>query len=140
MPDRVRFRYMLEGFDRGWIGPTAAREAVYTNLPPGTYRFRVMASNSDGEWSPANAAAVFDVTPRFWQTGWFFLASLVVFLLALMGFYQLRLRQLTGSLNRRFEERLAERTRIAQELTVATISTTRARGGSALVGGSRSSK
>jgi signal transduction histidine kinase/ligand-binding sensor domain-containing protein len=116
VPDRVRFRYMLEGFDRGWIGPTAAREAVYTNLPPGTYRFRVMASNPDGEWSPANAATVFDVTPRFWQTGWFFLASLVVFLLALMGFYQLRLRQLTRSLNRRFEERLAERTRIAQEL------------------------
>ena len=49
--ERVRFRYRLDGFDHGWSEPVAAREAVYTNLPPGPYRFRVIASNPDGVWS-----------------------------------------------------------------------------------------
>jgi ligand-binding sensor domain-containing protein/signal transduction histidine kinase len=116
VPERVRYRYMLEGFDRGWVGPTAAREAVYTNLPPRSYRFQVMASNADGEWSPAVAAAAFEVDPLFWQTGWFLIASILACGLAALALYRLRLRQLTQRLNLRFEERLAERTRIAQEL------------------------
>jgi signal transduction histidine kinase/ligand-binding sensor domain-containing protein len=116
VPEAVQYRYMLEGFDRGWVGPTAAREAVYTNLPPGSYRFRVMASNPDGEWSPAVADAAFEVDPLFWQTGWFLIGSILACGLAAVALYRLRLRQLTRRLNLRFEERLAERTRIAQEL------------------------
>src|SRR6202043_1028726 len=51
VPDRVRYRYRLDGFDRAWSEPAEAREAVYTNLPPGRYRFRVMATNADGIWN-----------------------------------------------------------------------------------------
>src|SRR5579871_1253251 len=74
--DRVRFRYQLEGYDPGWSEPTAGREAAYTNLGPGTYHFRVIASNPDGVWSPEEAAIGFDVLPLFWQTWWFRLATL----------------------------------------------------------------
>ena len=63
VPERVRFRYLLEGFDHVWSEPVAAREAVYTNLAPGPYRFRVVASNPDGVWSSDEAVIGFDVDP-----------------------------------------------------------------------------
>ncbi len=115
-PDRVRYRYMLGGFDRGWSEPTAAREAVYTNLSPGSYRFRVMASNPDGVWNPAVTAIGFEIEPVLWQTRWFRFSSVLTVILAVIGIYRFRLHQLTRQLNVRFEERLAERTRIAQDL------------------------
>jgi ligand-binding sensor domain-containing protein/signal transduction histidine kinase len=116
VPERVRFRYMLGGFDSAWSSPTATREAVYTNLSPGSYRFRVIASNPDGVWSTQESALAFIVDPLFWQTWWFRLAVIVAFGLTALLLYRLRLHQLTRRLNLRFEERLAERTRIAQEL------------------------
>jgi ligand-binding sensor domain-containing protein len=116
VPERVRFRYRLEGFDHDWSEPAAGREAVYTNLGPGSYRFRVMASNPDGVWSPEEASVAFDVNPAVWQTWWFRAGILLACLLAALAMYRLRLRRLTAELNVRFEERLAERTRIAQEL------------------------
>ena len=116
VPERVRFRYKLEGFDRDWSDPSAGREAVYTNLGPGSYRFRVMASNADGVWSPNEASLSFDVDPAVWQTPWFRVSVLFGCLLAAIGAYRARLRRLTAELNLRFDERLAERTRIAQEL------------------------
>jgi signal transduction histidine kinase len=115
-PDQVRFRYRLDGFDRGWSEPVAAREAVYTNLGPGSYRFRVMASNSEGSWNGTEAAVGIDIEPTLWQTRWFRLAAAAFGALLLLGLYRMRLRRLTRQLNVRFEERLAERTRIAQEL------------------------
>jgi signal transduction histidine kinase len=116
VPERVRLRYQLEGFDRGWSEPATAREAVYTNLPPGSYRFRVIASNPDGVWSNSEAAVNFEVDPLFWQTWWFRLSVVLAVALTIMAIYRLRLLGLTRRLNLRFEERLAERTRIAQEL------------------------
>ncbi len=116
-PERVRYRYRLDAFDRHWSEPAPGREAVYTNLPPGTFEFRVMASNSDGVWSDAEAAiARFEVDPLLWQTAWF--RAGIVVLLALCGFslYRFRMHQVARRLNARFEERLSERTRIAQEL------------------------
>ena len=71
VPQRVRFRYRLEGFDHGWSEPSSVREAVYTNLPPRSYRFRLVASNPDGVWNSNEAAVAFDVDPLFWQTWWF---------------------------------------------------------------------
>ena len=62
-PEKVRFRYFLEGFDRGWSEPVATREAVYTNLGARSYRFRVVASNSEGIWNNAEATIAFDVQP-----------------------------------------------------------------------------
>src|SRR6266496_1271547 len=114
--ERVRYRYRLEGFDHGWSEPVTNREATYGNLGAGSYRFRVMASNSDGLWNGAEAAVALEVQPALWQTWWFRLACVMCAGLATLLVYRLRLHQLTRLLNVRFEERLAERTRIAQEL------------------------
>jgi ligand-binding sensor domain-containing protein/signal transduction histidine kinase len=116
IPERVKFRYQLDGFDQGWSEPSTTREAVYTNLSPGSYRFRVMASNADGLWNSAEAVIGFRIEPMFWQTWWFRLSGALACGLAILAIYRLRLRQLTRQMNLRFEERLAERTRIAQEL------------------------
>jgi signal transduction histidine kinase len=116
VPERVKFRYTLDGFDRGWSGPISTREAVYTNLGPGSYRFRVIASNADGLWNSGEATIGFKIEPAFWQTWWFRLSCVLACAFAILAFYRIRLHQLTTQMNVRFEERLAERTRIAQEL------------------------
>jgi signal transduction histidine kinase/ligand-binding sensor domain-containing protein len=115
-PERVRFRYRLDPFDGDWSEPVAAREAVYTNLRPAEYRFRVIASNSDGLWNGSEATLAFEIRPALWQTAWFQAAVLALAGLAGWGAYRLRVRQVAKQLHIRFEERLAERTRIAQEL------------------------
>jgi signal transduction histidine kinase/ligand-binding sensor domain-containing protein len=115
-PDRIRYRYMLDNFDHGWSEPVAAREAVYTNLNPGSYRFRVIARNPEGVWNKAAAAITFEIEPAFWQTWWFRLSCLGTSAALALLLYRYRLSQLSRQLNVRFEERLAERTRIAQEL------------------------
>ncbi len=88
---------------------------MYTNLAPGPYVFRVKASNG-GAWNDHEAAIRFYVEPAYWQTWWFRLALLFVGAAAVWGVYRLRIRQIARQLDVRFEERLAERTRIAQEL------------------------
>jgi signal transduction histidine kinase/ligand-binding sensor domain-containing protein len=116
VPERIRFRYFLEGFDRQWSEPSAAREAVYTNLGPSTYHFHLLASNSYGEWNGSESVVGFEVEPAFWQT-WWFRSTLAALLASIVFvFYRLHMHRLTQQLNMRFEERLAERTRIAQEL------------------------
>jgi len=116
VPERVRFRYLLENFDHEWSSPGAGREAVYTNLGPGHYRFRVVASNPDGVWSQDEAVVPFTVDPLFWQTWWFRMGAVAALVMACIALYRFRLLTVTRRLNGRFEERLAERTRIAQEL------------------------
>ena len=71
VPERIRFRYFLEGFDSSWSQPVAAREAVYTNLGPGSYRFRLVASNSEGLWNGPETAIALNVAPAYYQTYWF---------------------------------------------------------------------
>jgi len=109
-PERVLFRYRLDGFDHGWSEPVAAREAVYTNLSPGSYRFRVMASNPDGVWSNNEATVGLQVDPLFWQTWWFRLIALLACVAATAAVYRMRLHQMTRRLSDLFDERLAERT------------------------------
>jgi ligand-binding sensor domain-containing protein/signal transduction histidine kinase len=116
VPGRVRFRYFLEGFDSSWSQPVSAREAVYTNLGPGSYRFRLVASNSEGLWSESEATVVFEVEPTVWQTWWFRTSSAVLILLLVWFLYRYRLHQLAKEFNIRLEERVGERTRIAQDL------------------------
>ncbi len=116
LPERVRFRYQLEGFDGGWSEPVSTREAIYTNLAPGAYRFRLMASNPDGVWNGDETAVSLEVDPLFWQTWWFRLLMLLALAAATAAVYKMRLHQLTKRLSIAFDERLAERTRIAQEL------------------------
>ncbi len=81
-PERVRFRYQLEGFDRGWVAAEGRRAAYYTKIPPGEYRFRVVAANEDGVWSETGDSVDFVLRPFFYQTSWF-PAVLAVMLLAL---------------------------------------------------------
>ena len=116
IPERVRFRYKLDGFDRNWSAPLATREAVYTNLDPGAYQFRVLASNGDGQWNSPEAVTRFIIEPALWQTWWFRVLCVVAVMAAVVLAFRLRMLQMTAQLNLRFEERLAERTRIAQEL------------------------
>ncbi len=116
MPARVRFRYFLEGFDGSWSQPVAAREAVYTNLGAGSYRFRLVASNSEGLWNGPEAAIGFEVEPTLSETWWFRSAMVLCAGLVALAAYLIRMRQLTRLLNARFEERFAERVRVAREL------------------------
>jgi PAS domain S-box-containing protein len=94
VPGRIRFRYFLEGFDSSWSQPVAAREAVYTNLGPGSYRFRLVASNSDGLWNGPESAITLNVAPAYYQTVWFRSLGVFLFLAVLTGLYRLRLRNL----------------------------------------------
>ena len=116
VPERVRYRYRLDGFDADWSEPAAAREAVYTNLGPGSYRFRVVASNGEGLWNGREAAVAVEIKPTVLQTWWFRLACVVGVALSIFAFYRARVRRLTRLISVRSEERLAERTRIAQDL------------------------
>jgi ligand-binding sensor domain-containing protein/signal transduction histidine kinase len=115
-PQQVRLRYRLDGSDRDWSAATTASEAIYTHLDPGPYRFRLMSSTGDGRWRESDAPISFVVEPAIWQTAWFRAAFVAACGGLVFAAYQLRTRQLTRQLNVRFEERLAERTRIAQEL------------------------
>ena len=116
VPERVMYRYRLDGFDSEWSQPVAERQAVYTNLTPGPYRFRVTASNSDGLWNGDEAVLAFDVRPMLWQTAWFRALVVLLAAAAAWGLYRLRMIQMARRLNLRFEARLDERTRIAQDL------------------------
>src|SRR5713226_50088 len=116
VPGRIQFRYFLEGFDSSWSQPVATREAVYTNLGPGSYRFRLVASNSEGLWNGPETAIALNVAPAYYQTYWFRLSCIAAFLGMLAAAYQLRLRQLSRDFNLRLEERVNERTRIARDL------------------------
>jgi signal transduction histidine kinase/ligand-binding sensor domain-containing protein len=115
-PDRVRFRFKLDGFDAEWNPPVTRKEAIYTNLGPGRYRFHVIASNADQVWNEAETGFSFQVEPTLQQTAWFRCAMIAALFLSLLAFYRLRLRQITEQVNNRFEARLAERVRIAREL------------------------
>ena len=116
VPDRVRFKCKLDGFDPAWSDPLVARQASYTNLNPGSYLFRVTASNSDGLWNGAELTLPFTIEPVFWRTWWFRLAALCTLVLSALTIIRLRVLVMTRQLNVLFEERLAERTRIAREL------------------------
>jgi signal transduction histidine kinase/ligand-binding sensor domain-containing protein len=115
-PRKVRFRYRLDGFDSEWHDASTRRQAFYTNLRPHAYRFRVLACNNDGVWNESGATLDFDLLPAFYQTRSFVLLCAMVLIILTWGAYRLRVWQVTTQLHERFEERLKERTRIAQEL------------------------
>lgn len=116
IPQRVRFRYKLEGRDVEWQDVGDRRHAFYTNLPPGDYRFRVMACNNSGVWNEIGATLEFNIAPAWYQTNWFWLLCIVSGLFLVWVVYNLRVRQIARAISVRFDERLAERTRIAREL------------------------
>ncbi len=111
-PQKVRFKYRLSGFDRSWIDAGTGRVAYYTNVPPGRYRFQVLAANNDGVWSTTPATFAFQLEPYFTQTYWFdLLCAILIFFLGWLV-YRWRVHHVEA----RFSAVLAERTRIAREI------------------------
>ncbi len=91
-PSAVRYRYRLDGFDRAWSEPGAGRAAYYTNLPPGDYVFRVMASNNDGVWNEQGAQLRFTLLPQWHQTWWLRTLAALAALGLVAALVRLRLR------------------------------------------------
>jgi signal transduction histidine kinase len=115
-PQKVRFRYKLEGHDTEWQEPGNRRQAFYNDLRPRKYKFRVIACNNDGIWNEQGDTLEFSVAPAWYQTIWFRISCVGVFALLLWTLYQLRLQQLQRQFNMTVEARVGERTRIAREL------------------------
>ncbi len=116
IPQKVKFRYRLDSYDRDWHDAGTRRQAFYTDLPPGKYTFRVVASNIAGVWDDTPARLDFSVTPAYYQTNWFRALCVVFFLAMLWATYQWRLRQLHRQFEMTLDARVGERTRIAREL------------------------
>ena len=111
-PEKVRFKYKLEGFDKDWVEGGARRVAYYTNVPPGHYRFRVIASNNDGVWSATGASFDLYLRPYFYQTYWFYAFCGLGIALLIWQRYRRRVRLMESQ----FNAVLAERNRIAREI------------------------
>jgi signal transduction histidine kinase len=116
VPERVRFRYKLDGIDKGWQDVGTRREAYYSNLGPGSYQFRVIACNNDGVWNEAGASFDFAIAPAYFQTRWFQASCAAAFLAFLWALYRIRLHQIAREFSVRLEERVGERTRLARDL------------------------
>ena len=113
---KVRFRYRLDGRDDSWLDSGNRRQAFYTDLGPGKYRFRVQACNNDGLWNDSGASLNFMMEPAFYQAAWFRLLCTSLAISTLWLLYLLRLRQATAQVRERLGARLEERERIAREL------------------------
>jgi len=111
-PQKVRYRYMLQGFDHNWTEAGPRRTAYYTNIPPGHYTFRVQAANNDGLWNPQGTALAFELRPHFYQTLWFY----ILLAAAGVGLIVLLLRRRLRVAQREFNAVLGERNRIAREI------------------------
>lgn len=116
VPERVRFRYRLEGVDTRWQDAGTRRQAFYTNLGAGRYRFQVIASNDAGVWNNTGTTISLDIAPAFYQQPWFAAAGVLVLLGLLRLLHLLRLRQIAAQLRVEVVERHRERERIAREL------------------------
>jgi ligand-binding sensor domain-containing protein len=93
VPEKVRFRFKLEGFDRDWIDAGPSRIATYTKLPPGSFRFRVLAANNDGLWNESGATLDVRQLPRFYETTWFLVLSIASVVAGGVGIHKLRVRK-----------------------------------------------
>jgi signal transduction histidine kinase len=115
-PDKARFRYRLDPYEREWVDAGPRRHAHYTNMDPGEYSFHVTAANDYGVWNERGTSVRFVLRPHYYQTAWFRALCGVILFTLLWGAYQLRLRQLHHQFERTLNARVDERTRIAREL------------------------
>ena len=115
-PEKVRFRFKLEGQDENWREVVNQRRVEYSNLPPRSYRFRVMAANNSGVWNETGDALEFSIAPVYYQTAWFRGSSLAAFFVLLWAMFRYRLHRIARQFDARLEVRIEERTRIAREL------------------------
>jgi len=111
-PSRITFRYKLDGFENNWTEAGARREALYANLPPGKFVFRVIACNVDGTCDPAGSSVAFALAPEYYQRTWFFPVCAVLIAASVWILYRLRIRDFKAQ----FDMILGERSRIAREL------------------------
>lgn len=111
-PEKVRFKYKLEGFDPDWVDGGTRRVAYYTNLRPGRYKFRVIASNNDGLWNSTGATFDLYLKPHFYQTFWFYAGCILFLAILVWQFYRFRLQRVESQ----FAAVLAERNRMAREI------------------------
>jgi signal transduction histidine kinase len=125
VPQKVRFRYKLEGREE-WQEAGTRRQAFYNDLSPGKYEFRVIACNNSGLWNEAGATLNFSVAPAYYQTTWFRFLGVSIGAFGLVAFYQIRVHQIAAALKARFDERLGERTRLAGELHDTILQTVQA--------------
>ena len=115
-PDKVRFKYRLDGQDSDWREVVNERRVQYSNLHPGTYRFRVIAANNSGVWNEQGDVLEFSIAPAYYQTAWFGALCAAGGLGLLWAGYRVRVRQLHHRFEMALEARVSERTRIAREL------------------------
>jgi signal transduction histidine kinase/ligand-binding sensor domain-containing protein len=116
MPHKLLFRYRLEGHDANWQAAGTRRQALYNDLPPGRYKFDVIACNEDGVWNNEGASIRFVIVPAIYQRTWFKAVAIGLALLALWSLYLLRMSIATERVRSRLSERMVERERIAREL------------------------
>ena len=116
VPEKVHFRFKLEGQDKDWREVVNNRQVQYSNLKPRNYRFLVTACNNSGVWNEEGAFLDFSIDPAYYQTTWFRSLCVAAVLALLWAVYQVRLRQVAREFNLRLDERVNERTRIAREL------------------------
>lgn len=109
IPERVHFRYQLEGTDTEWTDAGARRVAYYSQLPPGNYRFHVIAANEDGVWNDSGATFTFTQAPHFYQTSWFFVVGVIAGISAIVALHKIRVRQLKAR-EKRLQTLVDERT------------------------------
>jgi ligand-binding sensor domain-containing protein/serine phosphatase RsbU (regulator of sigma subunit) len=119
-PERIRYRYLLEGFDRYWHGPTTATSGIYTNLPPGDFTFWVQACNSDGTWSNPSKLTEITITPPIWKTWKFYIFLILLGSTMVYGYVRWRTARLRIDKNI-LEEQVQERTREIEKKNIALI-------------------
>lgn len=117
-PEKIRFKYKLEGYDKDWIDADTRRIAYYTHLSPGRYHFRVIACNNDGVWNQSGAVFPFYLTPFFYQTRWFYIVSSVLLAILVWVAISLRLQKIKAH-EKELESLVRERTRQLQEANQA---------------------
>lgn len=115
-PPRVRFKYRLHGVENEWRDVGNRRQAVFSNLAPGDYRFDVIAANNDGVWNTDGASLMFTIAPAYYQTLWFRILCAVLLAFAIWALVTIRIRAVVRQVRGRVAERLAERERIARDL------------------------
>jgi signal transduction histidine kinase/ligand-binding sensor domain-containing protein len=114
-PERIRLQYRLDGIDPEWLDADQAAHATYSDIPPGTHAFHMRACNRDGIWDRTGTVYSITQLPYFYQTRLFQFGSGALLIVVLAGAYRFRVRQIAAAMNSRFDERLAERTRIARD-------------------------
>ncbi len=122
VPKKVKFKYRLEGFNDDWVEADTRRTAYFTNIPPGDYRFRVIACNNDGLWNQEGAYIDFYLQPYFYQTVWFYLLLGLSVLLSGFGFYGFRVKQLKKR-EAELERMVEERTHQLEKLSIVARET-----------------